>query len=224
MVLITAVTATRNRPDFIRKAIELFEAQTWPSKELLVVADDDDTTAIPNAPGVRVVRIPKTWPQAKRRAAYPFAQGEIIAHWDDDDYFAPNRLEVQAECLAAGAGACGFPTDYVVQLPGPKFCRWTKGNSARLGFHDCTIAFRRELLTGIPDDIQAAGQIEMACEFRRRGARIEALPNNGTFVYARHSSNSWQVDLEKMAAPCSTPAWIPQTQLDFWESLERRKP
>lgn len=203
--LVSVICPTRGRPLFLGKAVELFMAQTWPNKELLIVADDDDSSAIPAAPGVRVVRIKKTWPQAKRHAAYPYAQGDLIAHWDDDDYFGPRRLEVQAECLLAGACACGFPTDYIVKIPEVKFYRWKSGNSS-IGFHDGTMAFRRKLLKGIPDEIQAAGQIELAKEFRRRGARLVALPNNGMFVYVRHGGNTWDAQLEERAVPCEAPA------------------
>src|SRR5262249_60747130 len=46
---------------------------------------------------------------AKRNLACAQAQGEIIAHWDDDDWYAPSRLRRQVEeLLAAGADICGL--------------------------------------------------------------------------------------------------------------------
>ena len=37
---------------------------------------------------------------AKLNLACDYARGEIIAHWDDDDWYAPRRLSTQVEALA----------------------------------------------------------------------------------------------------------------------------
>ena len=39
---------------------------------------------------------------AKRNRACAAATGEIVAHWDDDDWYAPTRLRVQIEPLLSG--------------------------------------------------------------------------------------------------------------------------
>ncbi len=45
---------------------------------------------------------------AKRNLACAMGRGEFIAHWDDDDWSAPNRLSAQvAHLQAADADACG---------------------------------------------------------------------------------------------------------------------
>ena len=44
---------------------------------------------------------------AKRNIACELAQGEVIAHWDDDDWMAPAWLGSQVETLLSkGAGIC----------------------------------------------------------------------------------------------------------------------
>jgi glycosyltransferase involved in cell wall biosynthesis len=48
---------------------------------------------------------------AKRNLACEIARGEIIAHWDDDDWYAPDRLSRQAALLTdSGASLCGLDT------------------------------------------------------------------------------------------------------------------
>jgi hypothetical protein len=46
---------------------------------------------------------------AKRNLAVELSSGEFIAHWDDDDWSAPERLSVQAQALmASGLSVTGF--------------------------------------------------------------------------------------------------------------------
>ena len=40
---------------------------------------------------------------AKRNIACEVAQGEVIAHWDDDDWMAPEWLRSQVETLLSTA-------------------------------------------------------------------------------------------------------------------------
>jgi Glycosyl transferase family 2 len=48
---------------------------------------------------------------AKRNLACEEARGEIIAHWDDDDWHAPDRLRYQTQALLhRGADVCGLAT------------------------------------------------------------------------------------------------------------------
>src|SRR5262249_61741425 len=47
-------------------------------------------------------------PGEKRNRGADLARGDLVAHWDDDDWIAPDRLRLQVEeLLAAGADACG---------------------------------------------------------------------------------------------------------------------
>src|SRR4029453_9700981 len=46
---------------------------------------------------------------AKRNLAIEQASGDLIAHWDDDDWHAPHRLTTQvAALLRAGGDLCGL--------------------------------------------------------------------------------------------------------------------
>jgi glycosyltransferase involved in cell wall biosynthesis len=49
---------------------------------------------------------------AKRNLGCEAARGEIIAHWDDDDYSAPGRLEDQVRrILTSGKAVTGYNSD-----------------------------------------------------------------------------------------------------------------
>jgi glycosyltransferase involved in cell wall biosynthesis len=118
--LISAVMPTRNRPEFARESVELFLAQTYDPREL-VIADDWGAPSFavpPNHPMVRYLHAPAGLTLgAKRNWLNTQTRGEIIAHWDDDDYYAPDRLAHQYRLLTeseaglVGYGAAEFRSD-----------------------------------------------------------------------------------------------------------------
>ena len=85
---------TCNRPDFVRRAVECFEAQSYSPCELVVIDDGDPVEAL-LPPGAVYVQCPTMTVGAKRNAACHRAKGELIVHWDDDDESAPERIADQ---------------------------------------------------------------------------------------------------------------------------------
>jgi len=67
---------------------------------------------VPTDDGIRYVRLSaKMTVCAKRNMACAQARGDIIAHWDDDDWHAPHRLRYQVGALLeAGAEVCRITT------------------------------------------------------------------------------------------------------------------
>lgn len=94
---VTCLCLTKDRRQWLPKAIECFQAQTYPNRELLIVADGDDVTdLVPNDTRIRLLRITSGFLiGAKRNFGVGRALGDIVAHWDDDDYSAPGRLADQ---------------------------------------------------------------------------------------------------------------------------------
>ena len=81
---------------FVPLAIQLFLRQDYPNRELIVIDDGDDPVGRPRArttPASATAVCPaRRTIGAKRNLACEQARGEIIAHWDDDDWYAPDRL------------------------------------------------------------------------------------------------------------------------------------
>src|SRR5439155_1101273 len=67
---------------------------------------------VPSDERVRYVRLgARQRVGAKRNVACGLARGELIAHWDDDDWYAPNRLALQVGALLEHeAEVCGAST------------------------------------------------------------------------------------------------------------------
>jgi glycosyltransferase involved in cell wall biosynthesis len=93
---------TRNRRSFVAHSIALFEAQDYPNKELLVLDDGEDAVAdlAGGRPGVNYEHLARPLKLgAKRNLACQMVGGGLIAHWDDDDWYAPWRLGYQVAGL-----------------------------------------------------------------------------------------------------------------------------
>lgn len=104
--LVSCICVTRDRRSFIGDAIKAFLSQDWREKELIVIDDGRDKVkdlcaALPNCNYVYLPGAPETQLKIgpKRNLACETASGEIIAHWDDDDWSAPERLREQVRNL-----------------------------------------------------------------------------------------------------------------------------
>ena len=112
--LVSCIMPTYNRRGFVCRAIEYFLRQDYPHRELIVVDDGEDCVAdlMVRDPRVSYYRLPARWPLgAKRNFACEKALGELIVHWDDDDWMASQRISFQVEALRrAEADLCGLST------------------------------------------------------------------------------------------------------------------
>ena len=101
--LVSCIMPTYNRRHFVPRAIEYFLRQDYKPNELIVVDDGTDSIAdlIPADERIRYFRLEKKLTLgAKLNLACEYAKGDIIAHWDDDDWYAPQRLNYQVQALA----------------------------------------------------------------------------------------------------------------------------
>jgi len=100
---VSVICPTYNRPGMHEKLYSVFHAQDYPKKELWVL---DDTHA-PSAffgkcsdPEVHYVHNrQKRTIGAKRNQLIAMSTGPLIAHFDDDDWYAPNYLSSMIEAL-----------------------------------------------------------------------------------------------------------------------------
>ena len=106
MPLVSVIIPTFNRARLLHRTLESVLKQSSENLEVIVV-DDGSTEAVAASadPRVRVLRNPKpTGVSAARNRGIAAARGEWIAFCDDDDLWAPNKL--QEQLTAAGrAGA-----------------------------------------------------------------------------------------------------------------------
>lgn len=99
---VSVICPTYNRHDLHENLYLAFTMQTYRNKELLVL--DDSTTPSPffstlEDKRVKYVHQPRASIGSKRNTLCDMASGEIIAHFDDDDFYAPSYLEKMVKML-----------------------------------------------------------------------------------------------------------------------------
>lgn len=198
--LVSCIMPTRDRADYVLHSLELLERQDYDRWELIVVDDGRDRTGdrLPSSANVRYVRAAAGESiGAKRNRACALARGELIVHWDDDDWYAPARLRRQIEPLLSGqADITALRAGTFLDLERWTYWRASPELHRRMFAHDVhggTLAYRRGVwqATRFPDTSLAedAWFLQTAV---RRGARLRALPNDGLFLYVRHAGSAWR--------------------------------
>ena len=106
--LATVVVAARNSASTMPACLEALRAQDYRRLEVIVVDDgsDDDTAAVAEAAGVRVIRTPPVGASAARNLGIAAAQGEVVAFTDGDCVADRGWLRALVEALDA-RGATG---------------------------------------------------------------------------------------------------------------------
>lgn len=148
---------TASREKWWWQAVRCFQLQTYHQKELLVGSEDGHELArFPPVDGLRLIHVPR-FPRlgTKRNWINRHARGSIIAHWDDDDWYHPRRLEEQVAVLIAnpsvhvtGYRTCLFrsPNGCYLYSGSPKFA---VGSS---------LCYRREYWEGHPFEGENVGE------------------------------------------------------------------
>ena len=106
MPKISVIVPTRNRPQYLRKILQIYDNQTWVHKEILIL-DDSDSKNEEFESYISARSDVYYWHQkerlsigAKRNQLAEKSSGELIAHFDDDDYYAPQYLERMEAALS----------------------------------------------------------------------------------------------------------------------------
>lgn len=111
--LVSCLMVTRGRLFPSKYAVRCFQAQTYPDRELVIVVDDPACELLPHLARlgddrIRVVEVPPGATLGElRNASVSAARGAYVCQWDDDDLYAPERIQTQLSALlAARASAC----------------------------------------------------------------------------------------------------------------------
>ncbi len=218
--LISCIMPTKNRRAFVAQALRYFERQDYPNKELIVVDDGEDLVVdlISQYPYVRYLA-----PQymhsvgGKRNIACEAAHGEIICHWDDDDWYAPTRLSYQVAPLLTGeADITGLHLQNVLDLEHMQGWRCPDSTFPRPGvqnIHHGTLLYWRHLWTERArfQDTSDGEDVRFVRRLLNLGTRVYTLPCLSQHVYIRHSDNGWR--------------YQPGTTIDseIWKHLDARQ-
>jgi glycosyltransferase involved in cell wall biosynthesis len=100
--LISVVITTKNRINLLPRAIQSILDQSWPTVEIIVVDDGSDAPVeLPIAdPRLRLIRNEQSKGVSEaRNIGFRAAQGQYFCMLDDDDWYLPGKLQLQADYL-----------------------------------------------------------------------------------------------------------------------------
>jgi glycosyltransferase involved in cell wall biosynthesis len=104
-VTVSAIVPTFNRPQWHARVYDCFVSQDYPYRDLWIV--DDSPEPSPFFAGLKDERVHYTHltdrlpTGSKRNRFLPFVQGALVAHFDDDDWYAPHYLSHMVDSLRA---------------------------------------------------------------------------------------------------------------------------
>jgi glycosyltransferase involved in cell wall biosynthesis len=161
-----------SRKDFLQRAVDCYERQTYPNRELIIVTDENLTVG------------------EKRNIGCATAKGVYVALFDDDDYSSPRRLEVQEAALrATGKDVTAFR-----QLPFVQDGVWFMHPGTDAEGVDSSLFFNREFWKRHLFDHCMIGQ---DAKFSRQAITEEKfllMEDHGVMFAENHSGNTCDRD------------------------------
>ena len=206
--LVSCLMVSRGKLFPGRYAIECFLHQTHANRELVVVVDAPGCELIAHIaalddPRIRLIELPEEHSTLGdlRNVSVASAHGDYVCIWDDDDLYAPERIQVQLDALlAAGAAACVLR-------------RWTlwwpeAGRLATTGVRDwegSLLALKRAM----PDypALRRHEDAEMMAMLVRRD-RVARLDAPDLYIYIRHGSNTFELEHFRNIYNRSSQRWV----------------
>jgi glycosyltransferase involved in cell wall biosynthesis len=191
--LVSAIVAAFQAEAFLEDAIASILAQDYAPFEV-VVCDDGSTDRtgeiLAEHPALHTINQPNSGPAAARNAAAAASSGELLAVFDADDLWPPNRLAVQVGHLARHPEAgCVLGRQEWIDPPPWDTRDAVYGELDGIPFN--SLLARRtvfEELGGFDESFTHGEDRDFLFRLRERGIRIDVIPD--TVVFRRfHGAN-----------------------------------
>jgi glycosyltransferase involved in cell wall biosynthesis len=190
---VACIMPTADRPAFVRRAIRHFLAQSYAPRTLLILDDGEHPVEaeVPEDPRIRYVRTePVATLGEKRNLACSLTEGELILHWDDDDWMAPGWIEAQVDALESHrADVVGLSDLYFYAAAQRRAWRYAYPGGLRPWVAGATLAYRRAFWAEGPFPPLQLGE-DVRFLWSRSGYRLVAHPRRDLFVASVHGGNT----------------------------------
>ena len=223
--LVSCVMPTRDRRRFVRQAIWYFLRQDYPARELLVVDDGRDAVAdlIPRDERIRYLRLDAPAPlAAKLNRGCMQSRGDLIAHWEDDDWMSPGRLRTQVGWLIGSGMDVSCPSE-VLHYWVTKGQAWLYRDPGAGPFKmPCgPVLYRRSLWRESPF-AESGAAAESAFSSAPYRGRTHIEPNSDYYVKLIHGGNTSARNLRDdcwQQRPLAEVAWRLAGDVNFYTRL-----
>jgi hypothetical protein len=217
--LVSCIMPTCDRRRFVGRAIRYFLEQDYPNRELVIIDDGTDRVAdlIPPDPRIRYVQLlERSTIGAKRNLACEQARGELVVHWDDDDWSAPRRLRYQVEMFHnQDVDVSGLRAVLFCDPGSGQAWRYEYPAGRRPWVHDATFCYRRRFWEGAPFPDTNFG-IDTSYLWQGPPKRVGVLADSSFYVALVHAGNTsrknvhdawWQPRPVEEIASLMGPEW-----------------
>jgi glycosyltransferase involved in cell wall biosynthesis len=226
--LVSCIMPTFDRRPFVAGAIRHFLRQDYPSRELVILDDGTDPIAdlVPADPRIRYLRLEgRRRLGAKRNLACEEARGDVIVHWDDDDWMASRRLTYQVgELLRRNADVCGLDRLFFLDPAAKRAWLYTYPGQSRSWVAGGTLCYTRAFWQRNPFPGIDIGEDNRFLS-RAKPLRLAVLEDHRFYVATVHPRNTspkrpgrapwrgvdaapiraFQAEDEAAAGPCTNP-------------------
>ncbi len=189
---VSCIMPTANRPLHVPLAVEYFLNQDYRDAELIIV-DDGKEPVERLLPTHHRIRYFYTEPLGsignKRNFACEKATGNIIVHWDDDDYYAQDWISRQVQALeSSGADICGLDEIIFFSPSRNKYWSYAGTEDGKPWMAGATMAYRRSFWEKRPfKDLQIGEDYDYIWN---AGASLYAHGYRQGFIATLHARNT----------------------------------
>jgi len=189
--LVSCLTVTKQRLDFLPRAVACFQRQSHPDRELIVVNDADDGTKEYVA-SLRDEKIVYVRPDRDdlplgelRNIALAHARGAYVAQWDDDDWHHPDRIATQVTKLEEAAADICVLERWTLAWPDRNLFLLSK----RRPWEGTMVARKKDLPAYASVTHGEDSVFVEAC--RKRGQKVCRLDRPDLYIYVVHGRNTY---------------------------------
>lgn len=189
---------TADRRHLMKRAVKCFNFQTYSNKELVVVDDgkQDLTEALKEVTDKQLTYI-KLSPSEDntlgklRNVSLQKASGDFLIQWDDDDWYHPDRIKIQAEYLMQGYDACCL-SGALMHLDTPQFMHHPYVGNLPEGIPG-SIMHRNDPSVTYPHTRRAEDTVFLKEWMQKNYLQ---LPDQYSYLFIRcyHGNNTWEQD------------------------------
>lgn len=195
---VSCLMVTANRLQIAKRAIKCFAEQLYPNKELIIVDDGEENyNKILKKYSNFNIKYIKLGNQQNntlgflRNCSLDNATGDYIVQWDDDDWYHPKRLDIQANILTNGYDACCLSAT-IMHISSKKYMYHPFIGKLRGGIPG-SIMHKRNKSIRYSNLIREEDTYYLR-EWSKKKLYIFDTSFNYLFIRSYHGENTWEIE------------------------------
>ena len=209
---ISCLMVTANRLRIAKRAIQCFADQLYPNKELIIIDDGNENYnkvlkdySKLDIKYVRVGKQQNTTLGYLRNCSLDNATGDYIVQWDDDDWYHPKRLEIQAQILNNGYDACCLSAT-IMHISSKEYMNHPFIGQLRGGIPGSIMHKKSEIIRY--SNLSREEDTYYLKEWSRKNLYIFDKSYNYLFIRSYHGDNTWEMEHFQRRLKNSTTKWL----------------